>query len=203
MNEYRGIMWKHITDLSLKLGKNPSYVSTILMRHPGTTIESIIDRVLGKEYRGIKWHNHVELSKALGLDRTTVSAWLNRHPDKSETDFIDHVLGKEYKGFAWRNVHQLSIELGERNSSNIYRYLKEHPDKSEEDYIDYKLTKGEIGKIEYPFSYRGITWTTKRDLSRQFGKCETYAGTWMFRNKDRTIHDLIDILLEEKEGSTV
>ena len=201
MNEYREIIWKNQTELSLLLGMNPSYVSGVLTRHPEMTVESVIDRVLGKEYRGIKWHNHVELSEALDLDKTYAHAWLKRHPDKSENDFIDYILGKGYKGFTWRNPHQLSIVLGEGNSSNIYRYLKKHPDKSEEDYIDYKLAKGEIGKIECPFSYRGITWTTKRDLSRQFGKCETYAGTWMFRNKDKTIHDLIDILLEEKESA--
>lgn len=199
MNTYRDITWRTITELSLKLGKNPSYVSGVLIRHPEMTIESVIDRVLGKEYRGIIWHNHVELSEALGLNKTYASAWFKRHPNKTENEFIDYILGKEYKGFTWRNKHQLSLALGEENASNVYRYFKENPEKTEEDYIDYKLSKGYPQKKKS--FYKGITWSTKRDLSRQFGKCETYAGTWLCRNKDKTIYDLIDILLKEEKES--
>lgn len=193
MNEYKGIKWRTSYELSIALGRNPSYVSGVRRRHPEISYEEIIDKNLGYEYRGFSWKTDAELSVKMGKDRSFIHRYLELHPNHTQKDAIDHVLGKEYKGIRWFNRHHLSQVLGVANST-IYNYLKNNPDKTEEDYIDHVLVKK-----PHHGSYRDITWIDWHDLSRKLGKCESYVGVWVKRNEGKPITDLIDSILGEVE----
>lgn len=196
--EYKGYNWKNCRDLSIKLDKADGYVAHWLRDHPDKSVYDCIDFVLDrkpKEYKGIRWCSLSELGEKLGVSRSTVAHWLLRHPGKTVFNYIDESAVKTYKGITWRNKNQLAIALGIPNGT-IYNVFKEHPELTEESYIDYILSKK-----PHNGSYRGITWNDYRDLSRQLGKGQTYVGTWVCRNKDKPINDLIDSILgEEKES---
>ena len=123
---------------------------------------------------------------------------MRKHPGKSVEDCVDFVINSSkihtYRDIEWRTLNELSTKLGETSASNIYRWVKLHPGKIHE-YIDKVLDRP-----KRKGSYRGIEWKDYRDLSKKLGKSQTYVGVWVNRNPDKSLTDLIDQILGEKES---
>ena len=117
---YRGIVWRSRSELSKKLGRNVTYVSALLLRHPEMSEQDVIDRHFGKAHGGLTWKTHVDLSIKLGKCPSYVHATLKQHKGMTEEDLIDMTKSKSYRGIVWRNRHDLQLQIG----GDCYLYLK-------------------------------------------------------------------------------
>lgn len=192
--EYKGIVWKNRSDLSIKLGHETRYVSHMITVNPNLTEEMIIDRHLSiNTYRDINWKNKADLAEKLNVNRSSINHFLMKNPGKTIEDFIDYILDKpkEYRGIKWNNLYQLSLKLNVSDAT-VYRFIKCNPDKSVEDFIDMVLDKK-----PHNGSYRGLVWSTYVDLAAQLGKSDSFVRVWMKRNPDKSIEDCIDYVLKK------
>ena len=173
VKEYRGISWCNNIELSIKLGKNKGYVKFRL--HIGKTYEEIIDEVLDfklKEYRGITWDTDKDLSRKLG--KPDYYIYNRRQNGKTYEEIIDEVLDNDdtvinsYRGITWSSKRELSKKLG-KNEAYIYYHIN-NMGESYKKIID-NVLDNEDTVIN---SYRGITWSSRKELSKKLGKSETY-----------------------------
>ena len=127
-----------------------------------------------REYRGITWSNNKELSEKLGRFPDYVS-WQRRRYYKSYNEIIDQAINdglgslREYRGITWFNDKELSKKLGKPMD---YLYYHFRHNRTYEDIIDRVLDALEQKKIK---EYRGIKWSTDKDLSRKLNKGDEYV----------------------------
>ena len=157
-------------------------------------------------YRGITWTSDRDLSRKLGKG----SAYVNRkyRNGKSYEQIIDEVLNgcihprlsnpsgiHVYRGITWNNDRELSRKFG-MNQNYVYQNRKRG--KSYEQIIDEVLNGCIHPRLSNPSSiheYRGITWTSDRELSRKLGKCSTYVfqcRNYFFKTHEQIIDNVLD-----------
>lgn len=111
--KYGGIEWNTDSELSSKLGKSSSFVSS-RKNNKKMTCEEIIDEILNPklhEYRGITWKNDSDLSRKLGKERRYVNSLTRKGFTREQ--LIDRFLDSqhEYRGIKWTSERSLAKAL--------------------------------------------------------------------------------------------
>ena len=94
---------------------------------------------------------------------------------------------KEYRGITWVSNNDLAKKLGVSHASVNYHRSK---GKTHAEIIDY-YTKPDSAKEAG--NYRGISWTSDRDLSRKLGKSSSFV--WSHLQTGKTREEIIDTIL--------
>lgn len=176
--------------LSILLGKNEHYVTSVMKSNPDFTFKDVILFVKSKynnvvEVDGVeyKFSTKRELSKLLGEKDDFISTLMSRYPEYDYKDAINHTLFLRHhiKGtttvevdgieYSFTSNSDLSRQLG-RCSTYVNTFKREHPDYSYEDIIrqskgisiakERKRIKVCVNGIEYSFS-------TETELSKLLG----------------------------------
>ena len=124
---------------------------------------------------------------------------------------LDH-----YKGYTWKSYTDLSRKLGKSNYY-VCSWLQKYKGKTVYDCIDatinknnlntYKSNKDKtvydcIDAVTKTDTYRGYTWNSYADLSRQLGKGKNYVYKWLNDHKGKTVYDCIDTVIDENNLNT-
>ena len=48
--------------------------------------------------------------------------------------------------------------------------------------------------------YKGYTWYSYADLSRQLGKCRAYVYNWLKNHKNKTVYNCIEYVIYKTKG---
>ena len=153
------------------------------------TPKSFVNTVV-HEYRGITWTSDMGLSIKLGKTNSYVSGNLKK--GKSYEQIIDYCLDKSktYRGVTWISHKDLCEKLG-KNDSYVYVNLKKG--KSYEQIIDYCLDYIPPTQRTQR-TYRGISWTSNRNLSKKLGKAQSYV--YVNLKMGKSYEDIIDYVLD-------
>ena len=198
---YRGYTYTSYIDLSNQLGKCSSFVSSRIAR--GYTEEQIIDEYLDsiKSYRGYTYTSHKDLSKQLGYKKSFVSTRIAR--GYTEEQIIDEHIDKgrpinkrgttrSYRGYTYTSYKDLNKLLGRYDGYVTDCISRGY---TEEQIIDEHIDKGRpINKCSITGSYRGYTYTSYKDLSKQLGKCDCYVSNRV--HQGYTVEQIIDKYLD-------
>ena len=133
----------------------------------------------------------------MGKQPSHVNQIRRHHPDRSYEEIIDRVLDPyvyEYRGIGWKNDRDLSLKLN-KCGSYVGHYIR--MGLTHEQLIDRFLDTHHENKktVRISGSYRNITWSNDRDLSRKLGKyCDYVYVTCKRHNVTR--EQLIDCVLD-------
>lgn len=96
---------------------------------------------------------------------------------------------KEYRGITWISNNDLAIKLGVSHAAIYYHRRK---GKTYMEIIDYYIDHVPAKEAG---NYKGISWTSDRDLSKKLGKCPSF--TWSHLQNGKTREEIIDMVLNK------
>jgi hypothetical protein len=175
-------------------------VDSVLRRLPDKNIHSIIDSILDKppvetkSYRGISWSSDKMLSKALGKANGTVNVALNRYPDLTHENIIDSTLKRILPLNRLYNMLPTKYKIGDQYDS-IMHYYSDNPA-----FLENYISEGKVVQRlkEELNQYRGIRWTSIRNLENNLGRSRNYVSLCSKRHGFSCLEQVVDFVLRNR-----